>query len=205
MTPPEVFAAIKDVLLAVAGATTAIVAVVGLKSWGRELRGRASFETARALIRATYKLRDEIEACRSPFIFAQEFPEEYRSQGLQRTRRQESDGFAHIYANRWAPVWAALQEFDTQTLEAEALWGIPIRVKTDVLRQCVRELRSAIDAVISGAGRDARQSSTDPEFESKIEKAAFAAPNDNTNELSLKIKEATNGIEAEVRPHLRRG
>ena len=70
MTTPEVITAIKDVLLGLAAATTAVVAVIGLKNWSRELKGKAEFEIARNMIRATYKLRNELQICRSPFYSA---------------------------------------------------------------------------------------------------------------------------------------
>ena len=145
---PEIITAIKDVVLALAGATTAAVAIIGLKNWSRELRGRAAFETARALARATYKLRDELKICRSPLIRSAEFPEGYRAPDPTKTPDEQAQAYAHVYSNRWNPVWSALQEFDTQTLEAEALWGKAIREKTDQLRACVRELNVAIEAVI---------------------------------------------------------
>lgn len=58
MSFPEVIAIVKDVLVGVAAATTAVAAVIGLRSWSRELKGKAEFEAARNLARATYKVRD---------------------------------------------------------------------------------------------------------------------------------------------------
>lgn len=75
MDSPEIIAAIKDILLAATAVTTATAAVVGLKSWRRELEGRTEFDTAKGLIRATYKLRDELSLYRSPLISVNEFPE----------------------------------------------------------------------------------------------------------------------------------
>lgn len=134
---------LKDVLLGCAAATTAIVAVIGLKNWSRELKGRAEFEAARNLIRATYKLRDEIARCRSPFMGGYEFPKEY-VHGAQHSPEEEARGWAYVYRNRWEPVLSALQDFETNALEAEALWGVQIRIGTDELRQCVIELRTSV-------------------------------------------------------------
>ena len=67
MTLSEVISIGKDIFLAIAAAITAIVAVMGLRSWSRELKGKAEFEAARNLALATYKLRDALRECRSPF------------------------------------------------------------------------------------------------------------------------------------------
>lgn len=69
--------AIKDIALSGAAITTATVAILGLKSWSRELKGKAEFEVGRALILATYKLRDELKYARSPCTSGYEFPEDY--------------------------------------------------------------------------------------------------------------------------------
>ena len=149
MNVKEIITAVKDVFLAIAGATTATVAVIGLNNWNRELRGKATFEVARGLAKATYKLRDEINGCRSPLVRGTEFPDDYDLASSRKTAALEAKAYAHMYSNRWAPVWSAVQEFDTHTLEAEALWGSVIRMKTDELRKVVRELNIAIEAAVS--------------------------------------------------------
>jgi hypothetical protein len=50
MAYTEIITAIKDVLLGGAAVATASVAVIGLKNWSRELRGKADFDVARGLI-----------------------------------------------------------------------------------------------------------------------------------------------------------
>lgn len=100
MTPctPEFVALIKDGVLAIAGAVTACVAILGLRSWQRELHGKANFDAARCLARSTYKLRNEIQAARNPLILGGEFPEGYRDDlGLtKRDPRVEADSYAHV-------------------------------------------------------------------------------------------------------------
>ena len=41
LTTLEIVSMVKDVLLGIAAATTVTVAVIGLKSWRRELKGKA--------------------------------------------------------------------------------------------------------------------------------------------------------------------
>ncbi|MEH6444026.1 MAG: hypothetical protein V7784_09010, partial [Oceanospirillaceae bacterium] len=81
-----------------------------------------------SLAKTTFKLRDELVFCRSPFIPASEFPDDYDP--TNKSPEKEGDAYAHIYAKRWKPVTEAIQEFDTCALEAEALWGSGIKEKT---------------------------------------------------------------------------
>src|SRR6266850_7233997 len=182
MTWPEIITVVKDVLLGLAAATTAIVAVLGLRKWRQELEGKAHFEAGRNLIRATYRLRDTIGACRSPFYSAYEFPEGYKGGlGAQHSADEETRAWIHIYKNRWAPVWTALQDFDSHTLEAEALWGSTIRTKTDALRTCVRELNLAMDAVIRDKASDGQDFKSNRDFGKEMRSIVAASSDDDKN------------------------
>lgn len=202
MTPAEIIATIKDVVLALAGATTAVVAVVGLQRWRQELHGKAGFEVARTLAKATYRLRDEMEAVRRPLISSSEFPEGYAATGKDRDPEQRADAYAHVFKTRWIPLSAALQDFDTQTLEAEALFGSEIRVRTDGLRALIRQLNVDTEALVANAAAGDAHFSSDPDFGKKIRSNVFSTGSEN--KFSALIVNATAGIENVLRPHLRR-
>jgi hypothetical protein len=203
MTTPEIITAVKDIIISIAAILTASAAIIGLKNWSRELKGKTEFETARGIIRATYKLRDEIEKCRSPLINAYEFPEGHRGYSPNESFEEKAQALAHVYKNRWEPVWNALLNFDAQTLEAEALWGIELRNKTDEFRQCVRELNIAIEAVISDTGSGGEEFNRDKELGKEM-RSKVSSFGKNKNELSNRITKAINGVEELIRPHLKR-
>lgn len=202
MSAIEVISAIKDIFLAGAAAATAYVAYTGIEKWKTELRGKAYFDIARALIKSVYKLRDELEYCRSPFISAHEFPDGYNGALGKRTREEDGQAWAHVFSKRWHPVSEAIQEFDTATLEAEALWGSGIKEKSLSLRQAVRELQVSIDAVIEDK-YSGGENFKDREFGKKM-RANISSAKSQENELSIKINEAIEGLENEIRPHLAR-
>lgn len=199
MTWPEIITAIKDIFLAVAGVITAIVAVRGLNRWRLELEGKTEFEAARNLIRATYRLRDEIKRCREPFISGSEFPEDYSP--MDASPRERAKALAHVYQSRWEPVWNGIQEFDTHTLEAEALWGKEPRTRTDLLRQCISELNIAIRTIISLEASDNRNADKELSREMNSKVSSLSG---EKNEFSKKIEDAVNQIEELIRPHLKR-
>ncbi|AIF98278.1 hypothetical protein [Alteromonas australica] len=200
----EYITAFKDVCLSIAAITTAFVAISGLKSWRKELRGKADFEVARGLIRATYKLRDELTYSRSPFTSANEFPEGYDP--LNKTPEKEAEAWAYIFTNRWKPISDAVQEFEAQTLEAEALWSKSIKDIAFELRRCSRTLRVAMEAMVSNTASDNEDFKSDSEFGEKIKSEIWQGwgGSKGNDELGDKILTAVENIEKELRPHLKR-
>jgi hypothetical protein len=199
----EFFSIIKDIALAGAALVTAFVAYTGLEKWKMELQGKASFDAAREVIKATYKLRDELSYCRSPFIPAAEFPEGYRRPLGDCTPEERGQAYSHVYTNRWGPVVSAVQDFDAAILEAEALWGMDIKAKADELRQCVRYLRVDIEAFISNEFSDGEYFD-DRNFSKKV-RSSVSDMKPEDNELTQRINAAIKGLEDEIRPHLSRG
>ena len=201
----EIVNTVADVVVALAAAITACVAIYGVRSWARELHGRARFEAARSLAKAMYKLRDAIRIARTPLIVSSEFPDDYRSSiGGRSNPDVDAKAYAHVFSTRWEPISAAYQEFDAQTLEAEALWGLPIRSKTDELRALVRKLRTAMEAFVSNSSSGGEDFRTDPKFGQQIRSQVFATTSDEKNELSKAISAAVESVEKELLPHLRR-
>jgi hypothetical protein len=198
----EIITAAKDSLLGIAAAITAIVAILGLRKWREELRGRADFEVARALIRATYKLRDELELARSPFVRASEFPPNYKGAG-NHTPKEEADAWWHVYKSRWEPVGKALQELQAQVLEAEALWGSEARTKGEAIRTCAHNVFVAFQTIVENAASGGRDFESDREFARKVRAEASSA-SAKDNPLNERITKAVEGLEEITRKHLKR-
>lgn len=203
MTPPEIVALVQDALLGIAAVITATVALFGLIIGRRELQTRAEFDVARKLIRATYRLRDAVQTFRSPLIRQSEFAKGHEDGIASKTPEETATAYAGMYENRWIPVWDAVQEFDAHTLEAEALWGKPMRTQTDKLRQCVIELYTAVEAVLEDKAQQGDDFKADKVFAKEMRSTVSGLRTDNKNEFSKKTA-AINAIEEQVRPHLRR-
>jgi hypothetical protein len=203
METVAIITAVKDVLLGGAATVTAIVAVVGLQNWRRELKGRTEFETAFRFIKSAYKLRDELHICRSPLIRMHEFPEGYFGSDTQNTAEENAQAWAYVYKNRWEPVWSAVQDFDAHTLESEALWGSDVKKRAEKLRACVAELNTSIDAIINDKQSGGEDFKSDPEFGQQMRSNVSATRKDD-NALTKQISDAIESIEDAVRPHLKR-
>jgi hypothetical protein len=91
--------------------------------------------------------------CRAPLIRSAEYPPDYNSPapGQPKNHAAEVNALAHIYNNRWKPVTEALQEFDAQWLEAEALWGPATRKEAEQLHRCATTVFVAIESILENA------------------------------------------------------
>ena len=196
----DIIAAAKDLLIGAAAVTTAAIAVYGVNRWRSELRGRAEFQTARELLRATYQVREKIRSVRAPFIAAQEFPEGY-SPIERHSEVKPADAWAQVYRSRWKPLENALVELEAQQLEAEVLWGAAIREKSDNLLSCANELFVAIEAVVSDKANGGEDFKTDPGF-GKDMKAIVSRRPKGKDQFGDKVLTAVAEVESEIRPHV---
>lgn len=203
MSVVEFFSVIKDICLGGAAMTTAYVAYTGLEKWHKELRGKASFEVARELIKSVYKLRDEMSNCRTPFTAAWEFPEGYKGPIENHTNEEKGQAWAHVYRRRWEPVGNATQNFDTSVLEAEALWGLSVKEKAQEFRGCARSLQVYIQAYISNEFSGNDDFSSDPDHAKKVKEVIWDI-NPQDNDFTKQINIAIEALEKEIRPHLSR-
>jgi len=194
---------VKDLLLGAAAVTTAIVAVLGLKSWYRELRGRTDFEVARQLIRATCKVRDQLHYARLSFVDEREFPDDYPGVG-NATARKEAEAWNYIYTNRWKPVREALREFESAALEAEVLWGQGIRRATDRFRRCAQEVEVAMETVVRDKLEGGMTFKSDPGLGEEMKAAVSTHSSDRENKITKDVQTAVDNIESQLRPFIRR-
>ena len=151
-------------------------------------------------------MRDEIQLARSPLIRGNEFPEGYRNNlGLtKRDPENEANAYAYVYANRMKTVWEALQDFDAQSLEAEALWGTTIRTCTNELRTILQTLNAAQEAFIANVKAGGADFKMDQDFGKKIRSEISSSPTSLENPLNISLNAAIRSLENALRPHLRR-
>jgi hypothetical protein len=200
----------KPVLELVALAATPLIALFALRNWNRELKGRAHFEAAKNLARAVYKLRDEIQLCRSRFIMAHEFPEGEQGLSLaydakKYTGNQKAQGIAFVYQNRWVQVGHAIAELEPCALECEALWGHAIREQSNLLLLCARDLSIAIKTFLTNEESDWKLFKEDDALRERTMKSMYVSVGEEFDPLSQKIKVAIDDIDNTLRPYLGRG
>ncbi|MNF70528.1 hypothetical protein D3C84_524390 [compost metagenome] len=189
-----------EIITAIAAITGAITAAIGVNTWRSELKGRAEFDAARNLMRSIYKSRQCIASIRSPFIFANEFPDEYKTTSSSRTPEQEANGYAHVFKKRWEPLSPAIEEIELNMIEAEILLGKDVAQATKEFMQHVRRLQVSIETFIEEKASHIEP--TDKSFSITLRRDIFDSKSKD-NELSQSFESSVSSLERLMVKHLK--
>lgn len=119
----EFISFLKDVVVVAAPATGAWVAVKGLSTWRRQLKGQSDYNLAKDVLINLYKYRDALFFVRHPLMTGSELklPEGIEEKELKYAEvnylRTET-----AYQNRWDKVVEVRSKLQTNIVEIEALW-----------------------------------------------------------------------------------
>ena len=97
-----------------------------------------------------------------------------------------------------------MQDLTLLLCEAEVIWSKEIRKNTAALRQCVREFRAAIEAVIDDTATGGENFKANREFGKEM-RGMVSTTSGSDNTLTRSIETVIEGIESVVRWHLKRG
>lgn len=124
MTCTETIALLKDIVLSGAAITGAVVAVKGLGTWQRQLKGQSEYELSRRILVTVFKYRDAINGVRHPAMWAYEMPSPPEHESKTMSQEQiRFYGISKAYQTRWAKVQNERTFLYADMLEAEAIWG----------------------------------------------------------------------------------
>ncbi len=160
---------------------------------------------AKRLLKATYRLRDSLQAVRSPFMSAGEIQHAMKEARLD--LKPTDEGFhaastAAAYQIRWKPVVEAYQSLELEAIEAEALWGPAAKAATIAAKRSVNSLLSAIDLVL----RDMQPGGVrtlNAESREKFERILYSMAEKPEDDPYLKeLTTAITEMEAIARPYL---
>jgi hypothetical protein len=143
MSAGEAVTMFKDVVLACAAFVGMLVAVSGLTTWNRQLKGGVEYELTRRLLRCTYNLREAIKDVRDPVVFIEEMVlSDEQSKFSEREKRHA--GLANAYKVRRNKVTVRHAELHAELLEAEVVWDKRIHDSFQPLFDLQQELFSDI-------------------------------------------------------------
>lgn len=123
---------------------TSVGIISGIRSWLSQVKGKNRYECAKNMIAGAYRIRDQIEHVRSPFMSAAEWVD-------RKVDANEAPGekFARVsysaYRRRLTRVTDALNFWLPTVTEAEALFGKEARDEAGKLEHVVAKLSSAIE------------------------------------------------------------
>jgi hypothetical protein len=138
-------------IIAIATLTGALVAMLGLRTWKKQLKGGNEYDIARRYLRSVYKLRDAIEYVRNPFISVEEMENALEKNGKDKSL--SSDNMERdwaVYSVRWQEISEAKSDLDVELREAEIFWGKEaVEIQKD-FQKCVTVLFLALKKFLRG-------------------------------------------------------
>ena len=131
---------IKDIITGLAALTAAIIAVIGLQTWKKQLKGKTEYELAQRLLRSTYKVREAMTSLRNPLPIGTEIQMAMNA-GMEEGKQIDNpkvyaSAAETAYYRRWQSIQEALGELEAVSLEAEAIWGEVVKKNLNPLKQC---------------------------------------------------------------------
>jgi len=128
LTCAEIVTLLKDLVLSGAAITGAAVAVKGLGTWQRQLKGQSEYELSRRILVSVFKYRDAINGVRHPAMWAYEMPSPPEEEAARMSREQiRFYGTSKAYQARWDKVQTERTSLYADLLEAEAIWGAELK------------------------------------------------------------------------------
>lgn len=89
----EIVSVVSDAFVALSAFVVAVLGVVGVWQWRKELTGKARFETARKLALLSLQFRDKFRRARSPFTFPGESTDRLRNDSKSEEENRLLDEF----------------------------------------------------------------------------------------------------------------
>lgn len=194
----------KDVFTIFASLTAGIVAILGLRTWRKQLKGKTEYELARRLLTAVYKIRYAFYLVRNPFMSAGEISQSLKDaniQGNPADPKLHASSQHAVYQQRWTKMQEAWSTFDIALLEAESLWGNEITELSKLLNNLATTLHVNIQKSLRNL-QDPRE--IDPAKIEEIDNIIYGHPNDeDKNEFSAEILDVIHAFEKYLKPKLK--
>jgi hypothetical protein len=124
-----------DVLSVLGSAATLVLALLGLNTWKKQLKGTSEYALAKKAILHTYELEHAFQAVRNPMIFLDKEAVE-NGRRLEEEQRIYDERMNHLYQH-----WAILK---TTRLECKVIWGQSAFDSFNELESCIGKLKAAL-------------------------------------------------------------
>lgn len=179
------FEVIQEVILTLTPVVAIIIALAGLNTWRRSLKGSYDFELSRRLLLSIYKSRDALRAARNSFL------------QIGEAEKHRSDWEASAYERRWATVVEAMTELRAAILESEVSWGEDFKKETKGLHVLMVRLSMSIRHYLASMDK----SPGSRLFNDNDEKVLWG---DDDDEYDLELSEVIRKFEQKIKPKIGR-
>lgn len=201
----ETVSVIKDIIIGLSAIAVAWFAWLGLKTWRKELTGKARFETARNMMRAAFKLKGDFEWARNPLTRSFEW-EDRQKKSEESLEESEVLNNWHAKIQRLNSVVESLNKIIELGWEAKVLVDeaqeqtIDEAVKS--LKESYADLSSATAEYFDGRLQEVRSGELlrDREFMKEMNHKIYHAGED---EFSKKVNEAVEKLSSALKQYVK--
>ena len=197
----------KDTVLSIAAVVGAYVALRGLSTWNRQLKGGVEYDLTRRILKCTYRLREAIKGVRNPVMWGNEMPTPPDAEVSKMSKEQlRHYGLENAYQRRWDKVTEVRTDLQTEMLEAEAIWGRIVYEKFEPVFKLQQELFSSVHAYVSACNPNALEQSRTAyqEIMLKQRDILYDMSSESPDEYTREVARAIEAIESFLKPHLRK-
>jgi hypothetical protein len=195
----------KEQIVSISAVIGVFIAVSGLRTWRKELKGKSEYQKAKDVLKAVYRVRNGFMVVRSPWMDASEYPKECFDESGHFKEGSEFEAHLYAYQTRMKNLEEAFTELENQTLDAQVEWGKEFVGVIIPLRLCRHQLVVAIQNHLQTrktyGGRE-----LSPEEKKDIRPKLYYICEDDPNidPFTTQINQAIEGFEKRLRPHVGR-
>jgi len=201
----ETVSLISDIVVGISALGVAVIAFFGLRTWRRELTGKAKFTIARDLMLLGFKIKSNFEDARYLFTYSPEFANRVRKEGEMPNVSQVLDEW-YARSDRMKPLYVDLVKMVEVSWEAQILLdknsSNRISEALATYRERDAELTSAIHSYFDTRKLEetSGQPYKDQDWLEKLHRTIYALPEDD---FSKQIDEATNKLESALQAYVK--
>ncbi|MCP4487357.1 MAG: hypothetical protein GY820_08575 [Gammaproteobacteria bacterium] len=206
MSCAEVISVVKDIVLSGAAITGAVVAVKGLGTWQRQLKGQSEYELSRRILVTVFKYRDAIDGVRRSDMWPYEMPSPSEDEAKTMDCEQKRfHGISKAYQARWDKVQIEKTSLYADLLEAEAIWGNELKNIFKRIFDLEHELFTRIRHYIELINPDTKESSKEAlrRIDSKNRDIMYHDLDEEPDEFKKELILAIEDVEKILKPNLR--
>lgn len=205
MTCIQYISLAKDVVLIAAAFIGSWVAIRGLGTWQKQLKGKSEHDLSRRLLVSLFKYRDAINGVRHPAMWAAEMPSPPEEEAKAMSRDEiRFYGISKAYQARWDDVNQERTDLYADLLEAEALWGEDLKELYKVLftlqHELLNDIRNFVELINPDTNRDDKEAIT--KIRKEARKIMYDDLSEEGDEFKNEFKIGVEGIEKYLKPKL---
>lgn len=197
----------RDLIVGISALATAVVAILGINAWRRQLKGTTEYNLALKVLRAVYDVRESTLEARGRIMLPSETPEALMLNGAEEARVVAN---SRAYERRLARVREARSHLLLVQQEALAVWGDPAKNALQDLFEAINDLFTTYDlyfdeeiSLARRVDRDGRKEERDAD-NLAMRRVLFSRPGrDDKDPFGERIDRAVAKAEDFYRPELK--